>query len=245
MIAGLLMVKDDADVVGATLAHTLDQGVDRVLISLGDSSDDTAGVIYAVMDEFGHDRVTIYENHDELNRQVFWMNFLLNEAQAQGADWLCPFDADEWVYATDGSTIAQALADVPEDVPKLFLRHWQHFSWDRRNLDMNRWRKVVFRATPGAVLEVGNHNVSINGGTEGVLDLREFCYRSFEHFKAKAAARNANIPPEVDGWHHRRLVGLNEQEMAHEWQKLISVPTIADPIPSKYQPGYGRSGQAP
>ena len=34
-------------------------------------------------------------------------------------------------------------------------------------------------------------------------------------------------------------------DLVHEWQKLISVPTIADPIPSKYQPGYGRSGQAP
>lgn len=238
MIAGLLMVKDDADVVGATLAHTLDQGVDRVLISLGDSSDNTTEIVHAVMTEFGHDRVVIYANHDEMNLQVKAMNFLLNEATAQGADWVVPFDADEWIYAIDGRIIAEVLPEVPDHIYTLYLRHYQHFSWDMRNVHHNRWPKVVFRAMPGAVLQVGNHDVNLGHGNGGVLDLREFCYRSYDHFKAKTAARNANLPAEVDGWHHRRLAGLSEEEMHHEWDLLTSVPVVEDPIPSKYRIGY-------
>jgi hypothetical protein len=243
VIVGLCMVRDDADVIGATMRHLLEQGVDRMLVEVGPSVDGTCDVVDEVAREAGEGVVTVYDDPDPVNRQVMVMNRLLGRAVEEGATWAIPWDADEWIYATGGGTVREALSVLAPDVDKLYLRHYQHVDWNSRHVEPNRLRKVVFRARPGQHLVVGNHEVTSSGaGIEGVLDLRELCYRSYDHWKAKFRARNANLDPVVAadptaGLHHRRLAGLSEEELEVEWKALQDTPSVQDPIPSRFRPG--------
>ena len=233
------MVKGDADIVGATLRHLVDNGVDRVLIALGPDSDDTRQVLQDVQDE-SPDIITIFEDPDPINRQVQQTNHLASVALDEGADFCIPWDADEYIVTVDGSSIKEALENLAPDIDKLSLRHWQHLDFDRRKIKPNYLGKVAFRPAPGLTLAIGNHFINLPGGNENILDIREIPYRSYDHWVAKFQARNANFPPEMladpsQGFHHRRLADFNEDQLRDEWESMNSVEVVCDPIPSKFR----------
>ena len=105
----------------------------------------------------------------------------------------------------------------------------------------HRLHKVAFRQHPNLDLEMGNHDV--HGGPDtfatGVLDLREWRFRSFEHFCRKVAlnieTRDPALP-ENQAVQYRVLEGLDAQEMEERWQHYLSQPTVDDPVPSSFLP---------
>ena len=245
MIVGICSVRNEELLIETTLRHILAQGVDRVLISDANSIDGTREAI-ARADLSG--KVSLFTDDLPYCDQPVEMNRLAGYAAEWGADWVLPFDADEFPYAPNGGTIADALNAQPPNVCKVFLRVWNHLDWNRRetvpgsiNGALNHcapiWqRKVVFRWQRGAKLLIGQHGVSFEGPhTEGVLDLRELKYISVDHFKAKIRGQLDRLDPSLGfGYadHVRRFDGASDAEMEATWNEMSAVPTTHDPVPS-------------
>jgi len=93
-IFGFCMVRDEADIVGITVLHHLSAGVDHILLVDNGSSDRTPEILNAL----GRDPRVTWWRDDSPWHQGEMLTELAREALRRGADWVVPFDADEfWV----------------------------------------------------------------------------------------------------------------------------------------------------
>lgn len=211
---GVGMFKDEADIAGHTIEHMLGQVDDIIVIDNG-STDGTREILA----EFP---ITVIDDNGIAYHQSDRMNRLAAQAAADGADWVVPFDADEWWYCPHADRIADRLVDLGRfavvraglydhrataadpDEPNPFWR----MGW--RNRKSGPLPKVAFRPVLTARLGMGNHAVEYPrvDAVEGELVVRHFPYRSVDQFVSKvrngAAAMAATTMPEATCAHWRR-----------------------------------------
>lgn len=128
-VAGLCMVRNEADIVRVTVAHHLAQGFDSILLLDNGSTDGTDRILQELSARDGRVRWT--SDHVEW-RQAELMTELAREARRDGADWVVPFDADEFWLAPRGS-FRQVLAETAAGALKAQLRNFIQRR-DRRNV---------------------------------------------------------------------------------------------------------------
>ena len=96
---GVMMVRNEADILAVNLRHHFAQGVDQVLVVDNGSSDGTLGVL----ESFAEDgRLHWIRDAGPYNQSDITTD-LAREAGAMGADWVVPIDADEFWYAPQGT----------------------------------------------------------------------------------------------------------------------------------------------
>ena len=180
---GVAMVRDEIDVIGATLDHLLSQGVDRVLVADNGSVDGTRELLEerARSDRrvvVGVDPVVPYYQAEK-------MTWLAHRAWRAGADWVIPFDADEWWFAKSRG-LAEHLRTRPESVIYAHLHHMVPREPDPADLagaefvldaTPGQVGKVAFRSHPLARVERGNHAVSRVGQVGSSLHIAHAIYR--------------------------------------------------------------------
>lgn len=236
-VHGVSTVRNEADIVDTVIRHTFAQGIDRIWVVAGKSTDTTTAILTGLADEFPG-RLTVYEDLDDYHYQPYWVTRLTLDALAAGADWVVPFDADEfWIAADVQMTVADALDGLPADVGVVRATMFQHHDMDIREVAPKPLTKVAFRPAAGVVVANGSHNVSGAAGriVDGVLEVREVQYRGFEHFCRKIIERNASLDPTLpagEGGHHKQLAGLSEAELRGVWDGMQARPTVVDPIPT-------------
>jgi glycosyltransferase involved in cell wall biosynthesis len=226
------MTHDEVDIVESSFRHMLAEGVDLILVA-DQSTDGTREILWAL-----GTKVLVWPHDDETNRQVEVMNSLVRMASRNyGADWVIPFDADEYPYSPDGRTLRESLSAVPASIDKLYTTRYLHNDWNTRRFTPERLPKVVFRPVDGVTVDVGNHDCSLSGGVFGWLESRELQYRGFDHFLRKSADRIARLPESErakgSGTHHERLRGMTEEQLRAEFDALLALPSVYDPIPSR------------
>jgi hypothetical protein len=221
-VVAVSMVKDEADIVAATVRHMIRQ-VDHVIVADNLSTDDTRDIL-------NHLKVEVLDDDDPGYRQSEKMTALARyAAKEHGAGWIVPFDADEWWYSPHGR-----IADVLEAVAPQWLACsatlYDHVptGQDKPADDLVstiRWRrahpgampKVACRWRDDLVIEQGNHGAWYSGGATvlpGQLVVRHFPYRSAEQFVRKArngaaAYAATDLPPDV-GQHWRQYGAIAE-----------------------------------
>lgn len=107
MLVLTLMVRDEADVIAATIEHHLDQGVDHIIVTDNDSVDGTREILeqYARVAP-----VTVLRDDARDHRQGQIVTAMARRAATEfGADWVINGDADEFVVPVDRR---RRLADV-------------------------------------------------------------------------------------------------------------------------------------
>ena len=254
-VIAVMMVRDEADVIGHTLAHLLASGVDHVIVSDNLSTDDTRDIAELYAERYP---VTVLDDPDPAYEQAAKMTRLSACAWGMGADWVLPVDADEIVYDPAGDPldvffdscgadiveitgfdhIATDSDDADWDNPFLRIRH--------RRATPQRLPKVAFRAHPDAEVEMGNHGVKHPGGDRaGGLELRHFQYRTLPQAIRKlrqgAAAYAATDPTSFVGGNYRRGhfgthwaqgAACSDDELAAWWVDLTNEQgLIVDPAP--------------
>lgn len=219
-VAGIAMVRDEADVIGPIVAHMLDQ-VDFVIVADNGSTDDTR----AILEQLAGD-LTIVDDPDPAYRQSAKMTALAALAHERGADRIVPFDADEWWYSPFGR-IADALGELAPQwlvTPAAVYDHVatgrdpestnpiERMGWRRR--DPLALPKVACQWRDDLVIGQGNHRADYAGGattTDALLVVRHFPYRSVEQLVRKvrngAAAYRAMADLPVDMGTHWRQWG--------------------------------------
>ncbi len=232
-IYAVMATMNEAGIVGKNIEHLLAQGVDRVLVCDGGSTDETREILKWWVTE-----VLVIVDRDPVFHQVAVMNDLIRWAGGHfDADWILPVDADEFWFATDPNlTIRDALEQSADE--KLYVPVWHHVDWEHRWTEP-KMQKVAFRYRPGVEVTMGHHNCNIPGGIWGVLEARELQYQSFPHFLTKIAQQLKTLDPDLpegDAAHIKRLRGLSRDEMYEEWERMCTKQTVYDPIPFQASP---------
>lgn len=232
VITAVSTIYNEEDICGLTVEHLLANGVDRIYVAHGPSTDDTL----SILESFGRS-VVIVDDPSEYHYQPQRTFDLSERASRDGATWVIPFDADEFVYAPNHDTIKDALAVVPDEVNKLVISCFGHTDWDHRHLVHRDLPKCAWRAGIPIHTFPGNHFVEIAGGEAyDVLWLRELQFRSFEHMLRKVEERCRTLDPTLGhsaGGHITRMKSMNDVELKDAWDGLMSVETVFDPIPMK------------
>lgn len=236
-VAAVATVKNEADIVGATLAHLYSQGVARIYIA--DASTD------GTRDVLAEHPVRVFNDTEDCHRQPWWIARLAGIAFEDGADWVIPFDADEfWCPTSRDVHLYDVFANVDDTVGKLYARMFHHYSWDEKETKPKPFPKVAFRAFPDVKVSNGNHEADVPGAAaHGLLEVRELQYRSEDHFVRKVRERNATLDPslpEGEGGHHNRFAGLTDTELRQWWREEHPFwgnarNPVHDPIPSRFQ----------
>lgn len=224
------MVRDEEDVIAATVGHMRTQ-VDHVIVADNLSCDGTRKILEGL-------DVEVVDDHDPAYMQSVKMTRLAWMAARRGADWIVPFDADEWWYSPFGR-IADVLAEIAPQWLCAAATLYDHVATahDPAGTDPTQtivWRrdepgrlpKVACRWRDDLIIEQGNHWARYNGGAtvrDGLLVVRHFPYRSVDQMVRKArngsAAYAATDLPEDVGAHWRnygRILELGGEDAIGE-----------------------------
>ena len=244
-VAAITMVRDEADIIGHTITHLLNQGIDHILVADNMSIDDTGFILQTFKDT---GQVTVIEDTEVGYYQDQKMTTLAHQAHSLfGAEWIMPFDADEYWYWTEG-TLAEFFQQAPADVYTAV--GWDHIATDdddptetdpfrriqHRRQSPQKMGKAVFRYHPDAWIDFGNHFIFNHPGTPATgLNYRHFQYRSFEQLITKvrngAAAFNATNLHPTYGAHWRQAGKLDDAMLWAMWRKLCEESgLLKDPI---------------
>ncbi len=116
---GVMMVRNEVDILGVNLRHQFAQGVDQFLVVDNGSSDGTLGVL----ESFAEDgRLHWIRDAGPYNQSEITTD-LAREAGAMGADWVVPIDADEFWYAPQG-TLKQVLGEATAAALKVSMTNF-------------------------------------------------------------------------------------------------------------------------
>jgi Glycosyl transferase family 2 len=210
-VFGITTVRNAASTIRVCLLHQLGLGMERILVLDNGSTDATPAILRRIASRYPVS-VTRY---DGAYRQDELMTGLLHEAARAGADWVVPFDDDEFLVSDQW--VPDRLADVRRDgILVRVVNYVQHRSRRRDSahglLTMTmraeqpveaaraaalaragrasvvecEWpRKLILRASTDARLELGNH------GAQGIveLELAEWCRFLHAPMRARASLR--------------------------------------------------------
>lgn len=226
-IIAISSVKDEADIIEQTIAHLLGQGVDSLIISNGGGT----GVVSKTKHVWGIPQIGPFDQGAEMTKLAYL-------AAEKDADWVIPFDADEFWIDPLGGTIRSVLEALPADCLKVHCAVFKHADWDHKYVSQNPMGKVAFRPCEEMTVAWGNHDVQLSrSGNEehGLLEIRELQYRDFKHFvskveKARALFKSWDVPAE-HGYHMRVLAGMDDAELPAAFLQLRAGETVLDPIP--------------
>lgn len=256
---GISLVKDEADIIAATVTHMASQ-VDSIIIADNLSSDGTRDILETLAFSYP---IEILTDDDPAYYQSVKMTRLAGMACERGADWVVPFDADEiWLdpFFREPLGIKRFLEQQPDDISIVEAQLVDHVATGADPEDSNPitrigWHrrtplplpKVAVRTSVPVVIDQGNHGAWYSQKHSNGLHVRHFPYRSATQFESKvrsgAAAYAATDLPESIGAHWRqygRILDTFGPEGVHEiFRKWFWVedpnndPTlILDPAPT-------------
>jgi len=248
---GITMVRDEADIIGATVVNMLHQ-VDHVLVADNLSRDTTRRILDTLAQRYPG-RLHIVTDSDPGYYQSRKMTNLAKVARIAGADWVVPFDADEW-WCSRWGTVAEVLHGLEAEYGIVTAELVDHMAtsvdpkignpivrlpWRRvKPLD---FPKVACRTSEHLVIDQGNHWARYPGGLPVAatpnphLVVHHYPYRSLEQFIRKvrngADAYAATDLPEAIGKHWRSWGEMSDDTLRDIYQTWYFVP---DPVISRW-----------
>lgn len=197
-----IVVRDEADVLGANLEHHFRSGVDLVLVTDHASEDETSDILARHVRE---GRAIVFREEADTLDQARWVTRMARVAAVEhDVDWVLNSDADEFWFPVAGS-LKQMLEAVPEtfgsiEVPRrdfiprpgdgpfftrMVVRERQ--SHNRRGDPLEP--KTAHRAARDVEIDHGNHTAAAPGLGAALslplLEILHFPVRSYEQFERK------------------------------------------------------------
>lgn len=225
-VFGICMCRDAEDIIGYIVEHMIDE-VDHVIVADNLSQDKTP----EILQKFGN-KITLLEDNDPAYRQSEKMTYLADIARHAGAEWVVPFDADEWWYSEHGRiadiiryndfciNVAEMYDHVPTAVDSDDPNPMRRLAYRRGNV--NPLHKVAVRTGLDLTIEMGNHNAHYEFHMPtygwGLIQIRHYPYRTPEQFVDKAVTGGAALSmtdlPYEQGQHWRQYAEIAKNEGA-------------------------------
>ena len=223
------VVKNEADIIGPVVEHLFRQGVDVILIADNGSTDGTTALLAGLA---SNHPLHVAHDREPGHLQGIKMNMLSDFARGAGADWIVPFDADEFWFAPAGS-----LGDFLRSCKAHIVRAHMHnlFPVAKVPFGEGPWlldaaphgrTKCAFRSHKYAHLSEGNHNVRRPGWSTAGLRVLHVPWRSYDQFRRKAiqgfeSLSQTTLAPTV-GEHWRHLGSLSEEAANEAWSSILN-----------------------
>lgn len=206
------MVKDESDIIRQTIEHMLKQ-VDHIIVADNMSRDGTSEILKSLSVEVFTDSQVGYYQGPKITAMAQYVG------EYYGADFICPFDADEvWRASEPRQTVKEVLEHLR---PKTMTAEAQWLTHNPNGTTtIERLPKVACRYHPNLVIDQGNHFAHYGKPVEkavGLLKVDHYPWRSPEQALRKirngiAAYRAAPDLPEKYGTHWKELARVLETE---------------------------------
>ena len=212
-VCAVMLVKDEADMIEATIRH-LACHVDAILVSDNGSTDGTRSILAKLEGRFDP-MIRVLDDPDPAYFQSRKTTELAMRALEQGHSWVIPCDADEIWTRPGGRRIGDYLGSLAGDVMVVRAALFDHVPTVKDNArDPNPasrigHRKVYFgelpkvacRLRPDLVIGPGNHDARTRGTGLAIdgLQIRHFSWRSREQYvrKIRNGARAYAAAPDL------------------------------------------------
>lgn len=245
------MVRNEADVVGHSIRHLLNQGVDGVIAVDNLSEDATPTILADLARE--DDRVHVGANTLDAFYQGRAMSYLTWLAHRAGADWIVLFDADEFWFGDQGTVVEVLRQSRNGRVQAALAFDVLPASTDGINFtDPNAlgrmvpepgMQKVAVRPNRWVWVEEGNHScLDLGPAAPGALRIAHVPHRSLEQRVQKAVVgaaalgRASSLGSHI-GYHWRTAAGQGEDELAAAWVQEVEaarrLPVV--PLPTAWE----------
>lgn len=229
------MVRNEGDVIEAFVRHHAEL-VDELIVIDHCSTDGTDELLRTLAAEGLP--LSVRSERSLVHRQNVILTRLMRKAAAQGADWIVPLDADEFLVARGGN-VRRALTRLPRDRAwRMQLRFYVPFPDDPADeanvLERIRHRRVD-EATPwmGKVLVPGacarGRRLSLSQGSHGLLETRSGRYApvsptdrlALAHFPVRSARQVARKV--LGGWPAHVARPDRHPEQAFQWRRAFEL----------------------
>lgn len=248
-VAAIMMVRDEADIVGHTIRHLLAQ-VDHVYVADNRSVDGTSDIVR----DFGESSVSVTRDDEVAYRQSEKTTRLARWAMEDGHGWVVPCDADE-VWTAGDLTVRELLERQGPDVQVVTAALYDHVptgvdpDLDDPVLRLG-WRlaqpgvlpKVACRVHRKLTIHPGNHGADYGGlrflAVDG-LRIDHFTWRTPGQFVRKI--RNgleayATVERKDIGVHWRMFEGATDEAIREHYHEWFHVQWPANASHLTYQP---------
>lgn len=234
---GVTMVRDEQDVIADSLTHLLAQGLDHLLVADNLSVDDTPQILAELARR--DTRIHVAHDSEPAYYQAEKMTRLALAATHAGADWIVPFDADEFWFA-DSRSVAEHLRAQGrlEPLVGVVTATWHHMLPTQPAPMPLRERefvidsaatvpgKVAMRAHRWGTLHVGNHFAQRVGERTGGLHIAHAVFRDPAQVARKVRQGSAAVmltnPGNEIAPYWRAGAQISDQELASLWSHLIA-----------------------
>lgn len=223
------VVRNERDVIAQTVAHLLTQGIDHVLIADNLSDDGTWELLQELSD--ADPRIHVARDKHRAHHQSEKITYLAHSAWRHGATWIVPFDADEFLFATEmsvGDFLRQSRAAIVHAafhhmVPTVPAPHIDARTTFLMDSNPSVPGKVTVRAHPLLEIAPGNHAASRVGAEVRGLHIAHAIYRTPEQvarkFRGGMEASNAGTHT-MPGSHWVKGGALDDTGVREVWDRI-------------------------
>lgn len=228
---GVTLVRDELDVLPHVIDHLFEQGIAHLLIADNRSVDGTRE--YLLERARTEPRLHVVLDEEPAHIQSEKMTWLSHLAWRAGADWIIPFDADEFWFAPEG-TLATWVPGHRDGILQAAFHHMvpttpapeplrdAEFMLDATPSDPG---KVAFRAGPTVWVGPGNHSVRRTGTTGYGLAIAHAQYRSPAQVarKVRQGTASARLTGEDLAWfspHWASAANLDDAQIAQVFDRI-------------------------
>lgn len=228
---GISVVRDELDVLPLVLDHLFNQGITNVLIADNRSSDGTRE--YLLAREAEDQRLHVALDSEPAHIQSEKMTVLAHAAWRSGAEWILPFDGDEFWFAR-GASVADYLRQQPTGQVWAAFHHMvpdhmtnQVTAQTSFFLDATPAQpgKAAARAHPLLEIQPGNHFATRVGGISRGLYIAHAQYRGPAQVarKVRQGAEAARRTGHDTSWfspHWEAGSALDDAQIAAVWDNI-------------------------
>ncbi|MGQ4552560.1 glycosyltransferase family 2 protein [Dermabacteraceae bacterium CCM 9519] len=228
------VVRDELDVLPSVLDHLFAQGVDHVLIADNRSQDGTRE--YLRKRSLQDPRLHVALDEEVAHTQFAKVTYLAHKASLAGAEWIIPFDGDEFWFAPEG-TLKEWLTERSENKIYAAFHHMVPLQPVKGSEIVEATfmmdtaasvpSKVAFRSHPFAWVYPGNHEVKRVGTWTNGLHIAHAQYRSPVQVARKVrqgTASSALTGEDLDWFspHWAKASRLSDEEIHDVWRNISS-----------------------